>query len=322
MFGCEDVIVKYSVGNHDGQFGIFMEKAKGHCGGDFARKVATDDDGLSPIELRSIPDKAERAKIHGQLAQKLNKLMWLDLITGQGDRHRGNYFVHIDRTTHEVTVKGIDNDASFSSTRTGLRRFEFDKSGALSFDEELVAVCKKLHPKDWQTEYNRRISNDPGIKRRTDGTITVDLSKAKAPEIAMAIPQTVGAQSFALPEEIDKSFYDKLMTMKPGSPARKEFLDSIAPKVSPAALQAVETRLDEAIEHAEKLNEKGKVLDDEQWKDPMNLLTMLEVRPTVEITKSDNTTVMVDSNIKCVKDYSTRICPSYYKRDNFQDLFS
>ena len=320
-FGCDDVIVKYSVGNHDGQFGIFMEKAKGHTGGEFARKVAKGDDGLSPAELRSIPDKAEREKIHGQLAQKLNKLMWLDLITGQGDRHRGNYFVHIDRTTHEVSVKGIDNDASFSATRTGLQRFTFDKSGAADFDEELLAVCKKLHPKDWQTEFNRRVANDPGIKRQTDGTLTVDLSKAKSPEIAMAIPQATGAQSFALPEEIDKAFFDKLVAMKPGMPARKEFLDSIAPKVSPEALKATETRLDEAIEHAEKLNTQGKVLNDAQWKEPVNIFSMLEVRPTAEITKSDGSIVTVGSNIKCVKDYSTRICPSYYKRDNFQELF-
>ena len=31
-FGCEDVVVKYSVGSHDGQFGSFMEKAKGVSG--------------------------------------------------------------------------------------------------------------------------------------------------------------------------------------------------------------------------------------------------------------------------------------------------
>ena len=34
-FGCEDVVVKYSVGSHDGQFGVFMEKAKGYTGSDF-----------------------------------------------------------------------------------------------------------------------------------------------------------------------------------------------------------------------------------------------------------------------------------------------
>ena len=28
-FGCEDLVVKYSVGSHKGQFGMFMEKASG-----------------------------------------------------------------------------------------------------------------------------------------------------------------------------------------------------------------------------------------------------------------------------------------------------
>lgn len=38
-FGCEDVVVKYSVRNHDGQFGFFMEKAKGVSGSAFSRTI-------------------------------------------------------------------------------------------------------------------------------------------------------------------------------------------------------------------------------------------------------------------------------------------
>ena len=40
-FGCEDLVVKYSVGSHDGQFGVFMEKAKGFTGEDFWRREKT-----------------------------------------------------------------------------------------------------------------------------------------------------------------------------------------------------------------------------------------------------------------------------------------
>ena len=98
-FGCKDLVVKYSVGSHNGQFGVFMEKAKGCEGSGFACMNGTGgDDGIMPLNLGDeIKDDAERRKIKGTVAQKLNKLMWLDLITGQGDRHWNNYFVHIHK---------------------------------------------------------------------------------------------------------------------------------------------------------------------------------------------------------------------------------
>ena len=138
--------------------------------------------------------------------------MWLDLITGQGDRHWGNYFIHIDKTTHEVTVKGIDNDASFSATRIGLRKFALDKEKTELYEAQLKDVCQKIHGKKWQVEYDRRVKNDPAIVRNGD-TMTIDLAKAKSHEARMAIIHTLGLQSIALPEEIDKEFYDKLMEM-------------------------------------------------------------------------------------------------------------
>jgi hypothetical protein len=64
-FGCEDLVVKYSVGSHDGQFGVFMEKAKGFTGEDFHRKKKDKGDGFAPTELKTkIPDDNERAAIN------------------------------------------------------------------------------------------------------------------------------------------------------------------------------------------------------------------------------------------------------------------
>ena len=64
-FGCEDLVVKYSVGSHDGQFGVFMEKAKGFTGEDFHRKKKDKGDGIAPTELKTkIPDDNERAAIN------------------------------------------------------------------------------------------------------------------------------------------------------------------------------------------------------------------------------------------------------------------
>ena len=238
-FGCADLVVKYSVGNHKGQFGVFMEKAKGVSGSKFAKKSTSGDDGIPPSEMHKITDPAEQTKIKGDVAQKLNKLMWLDLITGQGDRHWGNYFIHVDKDTHEVTVKGIDNDASFSATRIGLMKFALSKDKTALYFDQLKEVCQKLHGKNWKREYDNRVSKDPAIVRNGN-TMTIDLTKATTHEARMAIIHTMGLQSIALPEEIDEDFYNHLIAMDNDPAKKREYLNSIAPRISPEALSATE----------------------------------------------------------------------------------
>jgi hypothetical protein len=320
-FGCEDVVVKYSVGSHDGQFGVFMEKAKGVPGSGFMKKSTSGGGGIAPSEMHKIADPARQTKIKGDLARQLNKLMWLDLLTGQGDRHWNNYFVHVDEATDEVTVKGIDNDASFSATRIGLMKFALDKGKSALFDAELKEVCQKLHGKDWKKEFENRVAKDPAIQLDGD-TLVVDLSKAKTPETRMAIIHTMGLQSIALPEEIDEDFFNHLMAMDEDPAKKKAYLDSIAPRISPAALQAAEARLDEAIAHAKKLGQQGKVYSREQWRNEANLKDMTGVKATVTITKTDGTKVKFGNEVEFVKDYNERKCPSFFKREFFHQMFN
>ena len=319
-FGCEDVVVKYSVGSHNGQFGIFMEKAKGIPGCGFTRRSASGGGGIPPAELHRIADPAEQAKIKGAIARKLNQLMWLDLVTGQGDRHWGNYFVHIDRATHEVTVKGIDNDASFSALRIGLMKFALNKRQTSLFEAHLKNACQKIHGKGWEAEYNRCL-NDPAIVRNGD-TLTIDLAKAKSPEAKMAIIPTVGLQTIALPEEIDQDFYDHLLAMDGDTAARRAFLGSIAPRISPDALKAAEARLDEAIAHAKALKAKGKVYGTDQWQNQKNIAAMTATKASVTITKSNGGQIKATHEIECVRDYNERICPSFFKREFFHNMFN
>ena len=321
-FGCGDVVVKYSVGSHDGQFGVFMEKAKGVSGGGFAQKSTSGGGGIPPSELHKIAPPAEQTKIKGDIARQLNKLMWLDLLTGQGDRHWDNYFIHVDKATHEVTVKGIDNDASFTATRTGLMKFALDKSKTAYYFEQLKDVCKKLHGRNWKTEYDNRVSQDPAIVRDGD-TMTIDLAKATTHEAKMALIHTMGLQSIALPEEIDDEFYEKLMEMDRDPAKKKAYLDSIAPRISPEALRAAEARLDEAIAHAGKLARQGKVYGREQWRNEANLKDMTGMKATVTITKTDGSKVKFDNEQnKIVKDYNERKCPSFFKREFLQNMFN
>ena len=332
-FGCEDLVVKYSVGSHDGQFGVFMEKAKGFTGEDFWRRKKTEGDGFAPAGLKDIiTDEKTRANIQGQIAQKLNKLMWLDLITGQGDRHWNNYFVHIDKKTYEVTVKAIDNDASFTARQVGLQKYTLDKRLAERFFRDLKEVCDKIHgdgdKDDDKKEYNRRVSVDPAITRNDDGTVTVDLAQAKSLEVKMALNLILGVQSIAIPEEIDKEFYDKLMEMD-ADPAKKQaFLDTIKPRISEAAMKASENRLNEAIEYAKKLD-KSKVYGNNDWKDVDRRSKMPWIKSKVEIVNSDGKKVEVDRKMgedenkksNFVAKYLTNSCPSYYKRDYLHKMF-
>ena len=320
-FGCEDVVVKYSVGSHDGQFGSFMSKAKGISGAEFSKKSTSGGGGVPPAEMHQITDPAEQTKIKGSVAQKLNKLMWLDLITGQGDRHWSNYFIHIDPTTHEATVNAIDNDASFSENRIGLMKFAFDKEQTARYTEELKNVCQKIHGRGWKAEYNNRVSQDPAIVRNGD-TMTIDLTKAQSHEAKMAVIQVLGLQSIALPEEIDQDFYEHLMAMDKDPAKKQAYLDSIAPRISPDALRATEARLDEAIAHAKKLAANGKVYGKAQWQNEDNLKAMTGSKATVTITKTDGSKVKAENNIECVRDYNQRKCPSFFKREFFHQMFN
>ena len=253
IFKCENLVVKYSVGTHKGQFGIFMEKAKGFTGEDlYNRRIKNDKDcDISPSVMReTVTDKEARNKIEAQLAQKFNKLQWLDIITGQQDRHWSNYFINIDKTTHEVTLKAIDNDASFSAKQIGMNKFALDKDAAKKFDTRLKNICFDLYGKDgWEDEYDNRVSKDRAIVRNQDGSITIDLSKATSTEVKMAVIGAIGMQSpgVVAPEEIDEEFYNVLMEMDgKDSAKRKEYLDSIAPRISPAALKAADEYLKKA----------------------------------------------------------------------------
>ena len=323
-FGCEDIVVKYSVGVHDGQFGCFMEKAKGSTGEQLYNEVPEENGGIAPANLKTaITDPAERANIQGKIAQKLNKLMWLDLITGQGDRHWGNYFIHIDKTTHEVTLKAIDNDASFSAIRVGAQKYVIPVGENEKFKNKLWDVCEKLHQVSGRwSEYNKCLKNDPGFTENDDNTLTVDLSKVKYPELAMALLGTIGPKSIVMPEEIDREFYDKLIEMD-NNPAKKEaYLQSIAPRISPEALRAAEGRLNDAIEHAKKLAGQGKVYGEDKWRDPSVLSQMTKQKTTVAIEKSDNSTKeFVVTRGGILQEYAETSTPSLYTRDFFDEMF-
>ena len=48
----------------------------------------------------------------------------------------------------------------------------------------------------------------------------------------------LGVHGIVIPEEIDKDLYDKLMTLKKGTNARSDYIESLRPRLSAEALEA------------------------------------------------------------------------------------
>ena len=140
-------------------------------------------------------------------------------------------------------------------------------------------------------------------------------------ELEFAVIRVIGARVTALPEEIDRSFYNVLMEMDENPAKKKAYLDTIAPRISSEALKAAGQRLDDAIAHAKKLNAKGRVFDEGDWTDERKLSGLANLKTKLKFVKLDGTTATVKPNIKGVKDYLETSTPSLYKRDKFDKMF-
>ena len=284
--GLDDIMVKTSVGTHQGQFGMFMEKAPGITGLKFMHS--------NQSEIKAMDD-ADFGKVVGGMMRKFNRLQWFDIITGQGDRHADNYMIDVKKgVPPSVSIKAIDNDASYGIFRHGLHKFVLQGGtdsvrgmseifmGALDKFAESVTVPKKdgetkydhaLRIQQAREDFKRTILKDPGVTQNYDGSIEVDLAKSKNPQLLRSMLKRCAMKNVAPPEEIDRQLYDKLMTLAKNAPdggvARKNYLSSIAQRLGKNSEQykAAVQRLDESIEYARKLEKEGKVYNVKDWED-------------------------------------------------------
>ena len=273
--GLNDIMCKTTVGSHKGAFGIFMEKAPGKEAGYF-KKCAKSGGAfapgqLSPKKIKALPDE-KYAVVIGEIMRKANRLEWFDMITGQGDRHFHNYLMAVtdakDDPVPQVTLKAIDNDACFPAYRKGLRTFVLVGEHSVKFLGEIQKLFKKvLYPNDSTAAENAMIKfmQDPGIKKNSDNTYTIDTTLAKSPLVAVVLRNTIGVHTTALPEYIDEELYNALMDLKEPSKAFNDFKADMEANISLAAAASAVTRLREAIEYAEKLKAAGKVVTAGEW---------------------------------------------------------
>ncbi len=225
-------------------------------GNDYAKNKDTAPGSLPAWKVCNLSNE-QHAKVLGGIMRGLNRLEWLDLITGQGDRHAHNYFIDV-REDLTVFVKGIDNDQSFPAYRTGLRTYVLKGKDAESFIKHRKETIL-AYPAKYQDAVKKRIMNDPGVKQKPDGTIILDTTKFEAGELYFIAQASIGMHGCTIPDYIDADLYAQLTALKNGD-KRDALLADLASRLSPAALDAARSRLDAAIAHAEKLAAEGKVV--------------------------------------------------------------
>lgn len=317
--GMGSMIVKYTAGVRKGVFGFYMDKAPGTEARQLIRKdqKPSEGKGLTREEIKALPAE-QKKQVKADLMRELNRLQWLDLMTGQMDRHNNNYFIHIDRQTLKVTVTGIDNDAGYSSYRTGATTFALDKNRSNVFRNQLKSMSASLGYVTNADDFVNKMLSDPGIAIDKDGNITVDASKIKNKALVYVLTQTLGVQTTAIPDKIDRQTYEAFMALKSG-PKRQEYLDSIRPRLSDACYQAAVSRLDDVIAHIEKLAAEGKIIENE----PNGWLDATET----PFDRSDITVENASGQQESLGKHNcfivnNTLCSSFFSRDYLDRLFA
>ncbi len=262
-FGLGDVMVKTSVGTHDGQFGIYMEKAHGCEVSDYEKagqKVAPG--SLTATQIKNLPDE-QYGKVVGEIMRKSNRLEWFDLLTGQGDRHHHNYLLGVS-DKGEVSLKGIDNDACFGNFLVAPGVFRLYGKHASKFVSAYTAVKKNLYPNEAAGAQSRRLNHDPGVRQLGNGMIIVDTSKMTVPEMHYCLTVATGSHVTRAPDFIDAELYDELIAKKSGD-AREKYIADLRAHLSETQVAVAINRLDKVIAHAEKLKVAGRVISKDDW---------------------------------------------------------
>ena len=315
--GMGGILVDYSVGTHNGVFGFYMEKAKGMTPSamkGFGLSQPSSDDGMSVKAIKNLPPD-QKKQVKANLRRELNRMQWLDLVTGQADRHDANYLIHVDPKTHAVTVKGIDNAAGNSQYRTGAVKFSFDKDRPEDFKTLLTGLAKDIDSRNYKNVLEDLLK-DPGIKTDGEGRYTVDVSKIENKAIASVLCRVTGLQPIALPDKIDRETYEALIALKSG-PKRDEYLSSIRPRLSEASFNAAVSRLDDVIAKAEKLGGGGKVIEKEGWLDEPD-----ETLRTGDISVKKHNGGVKKLGGKIAHEANAFNCTSIFVRDGLDKIFS
>ncbi len=219
---------------------------------------------LGTDEIKALSAEQRRI-VRGRMMRQFNRLHRFDAITGQGDRHNANYMGQV-KPDLTVIVKAIDNDASFGPTRTGLTKFLLPPEMAKAYKKRVGELSIAYGTKS-KLALDGATKGDPGYRKLKDGSIEIDVSKAKSALTVCGLYETTAFHQAAIPDEMDSELCEKLKGLRRGAERDallKDWADKLGGTRSQPYRNAV-ARLDEAIARAEQLELEGKVYSAEQW---------------------------------------------------------
>lgn len=251
MIGCGGTIAQSSIGMHNGQIGLFMEKATGKTAAQLHKSQNTcfvKQDGTA-LNYQATIQYAQQLgtfdTLRQNLIRELNKLEWADALSGQADRHGDNYLVDLNPETGAVKITGIDNDGSFSSRKVGLTSVDVSSS-----------LRNGLNIRQIDSQYVRNLRRSGAMARQS--TI-IDFEKDA--QHSTLYWKLFGFNQIHKPAMIDRETYTKLMECD-----LVQYEKKLLSYMDRGAAKAATSRLESAQRHAAELERNGCVVDD--WSSP------------------------------------------------------
>ncbi len=258
--GTPNAVVGVKTGCVNGEFGIMMELAGGASLEDVADNKNNISLGLASWKKVHRLSNPAFEKLSVNFMRGAIDLEWNDWLSGQSDRHWGNYLAKID-DRQNVEIRGIDNDLSFPAWRLGIMRFKVEGKYA----EIFLSKLKQAHLPGGSSikSLAKAYAKNPAFTFAPDGkSFTVDVENA--PELAAVVHLTFGVHNIAKPAAIGEDMYNRLREMDKN---REELRKALAPHIGEEAIEATFSRLDDMLQHAEELKKKGRVMKDADWDD-------------------------------------------------------
>lgn len=256
LLGTPELCVDTKVGCLHGRFGLFMEVAPGQSINDMLLKPGKDYGDAARNKVGALPPEQKRV-LRGKMMRATVDLAWNDWLSGQCDRHNGNFLFSVGGD-QSFTLKGVDNDMSFSTWRLGMTKFHLV---GRHLEEFLYSLADQGIIRSPTMNALRAIADIEKVKIAPDNrSVTVELSEAAF--LADAVHAAIGFQSLHKPMLISRPMYQRLKQLE----ADPSQLDRIlGPHVPPEAIEVTKLRLKDMVAHADSLVARKRVLSDEVW---------------------------------------------------------
>ena len=270
---------------HGGNFGIGMSFAPGFAPGD---EDETHIEKRADYVLGTMlgdtehPEQGVIAKpAIGDLVHQTVDLQWLDLLTGQGDRHSSNYFIHWNKDDG-VIVTGIDNDVCMGKDRIGLTKIQLDAEkrdylynsllALVTSAPERYGLAGNLNEDDLNTAamalVDSWLEDCLTTQESTDSTrlYVLDFSKDIPFEVLANLRDVLGVPTLAVPKVMSRSLFDTLNALRQNAKEKEAFIQEIEELMPKENVEAFKQRLEDMLDLVANHEENGlTIVEDHEW---------------------------------------------------------